>query len=188
MNVTPPVEPPPNTDALQTIQRRTWTRNLAIAVGAALLLVVLGWAAGSIANMFATPASEKALAEIEAAPDAVRQTGDSSGGVEGVLTWSPQLDRAVLELKALPAVDDDQEFLVWYLRDEVPQRAATFTPDDGATATVELEQVWQRGDVLQVTIEDAAGLSAGEPTGDVVLTIDSALQDPEPLHADTLEE
>ena len=50
-----PVEPPPPTEVVQTIARRRWTRGLIIAVGLLLLLMLLGFAAALVGNMFFGP-------------------------------------------------------------------------------------------------------------------------------------
>ena len=42
-------EPPPSTEAVQTIQRRTWIRGIVIAVASMIVLVGLGWVVGSLA-------------------------------------------------------------------------------------------------------------------------------------------
>lgn len=172
VDATPPVEPPPSTEAIQTIQRRTWTRNIAIFVGSVLVLVGLGWGAGSLANRWATPESEKALAEIVGADDGQQQAAQSSGGPEATLSWSDERGLAVLAVKGMPELAPGYEYAAWYIRDEVPHHVGAFTTSVGA-ATVELDEVWQSGDVLQVTAEESAGLSGGAPTGEVVVSIDS---------------
>lgn len=192
MDETParPTEPAPSTEALQTIQHRNWTRNIAIAVVSAIVLIGLGWGAGMIANQFATPESEVALAEIQAASDAREQPAETQGGPEGTVYWSESLDRAVLTVKGLPELGDGEEFAVWYFTEETPRQVGAFRTASGAeagSATVELDAVWQEGDVLQVTTEASAGLSSGAPEGEVLISIDSATGEDEPAEEDTLD-
>lgn len=180
-------EPPTTTEALQTIERRNWTRNIAIAVTASLLLIGLGWGAGAIANQFATPASELALIEVQDAADAREQHAQTQGGTEGTIYWSEQLAEAVLQVRGVPEPAADQEYYVWYLRDDVPVRVGNFRPAGGAEAgyaVIELDQVWLPGDELVVSLESSEGLSPAEPSDEQLFTIDEADEDTEPSDDD----
>lgn len=182
-----PVEPPASTEMMQTIQRHQWTRNIAIGVAAAVLLIAVGWISGAIVNQFRTPESEVALQAVLDAPDALEVPSDTQGGPEGTIAWSDALDTAVLTVKGLPELAAGEEFAVWYLADtHTPQLVGTFLPEtgtDAGSATVELSDIWQDGDVLTVTVERSQGLSAGEPSDDSVFIIDST-DDSEPAEED----
>ncbi|MBN9213590.1 MAG: hypothetical protein ABS62_04115 [Microbacterium sp. SCN 70-200] len=47
-----PAEASPPTEVVQTLQRRNWTRGIAIGVVTSVLLIVLGWAAGALAALW----------------------------------------------------------------------------------------------------------------------------------------
>ena len=162
--------PAPSTDAVQTIQRRTWIRGIVGVVGAAVVLVLLGWVAGSISNHFALSPGEAALAAIEAAPDARTAAADSLGGPEAMVHWSDELDQAVLVARGLPDLAPDQEFAVWYVG-EAPAGVVTFVPE-ASVATVLLPARWADGEIVRVSIEPQGGSSSGEPMGEPLLTID----------------
>jgi len=166
-------EQAPSTDAVQTIQRRTWIRGIVGVVGAIVVLVVLGWVAGSISNHFALSPGEAALAAIEDAPDARVAAADSLGGPEAIVHWSDGLDQAVLVARGLPDLAPDQEFAVWYVSEEATTRIVAFIPGTGP-ATVLLPARWAEGEIVRVSIEPQGGSSSGEPTGETLLTIDPA--------------
>lgn len=163
---------PPPTAVVQAIQRRNWTRSIVAVVAAIVLLVGAGWVTGAIANQFADSPAERALAEIEAAPDGVvAASADEGEGVPVVTVYgSSTLARAVLVAESLPAPADDRELIVWYRTPDTVTNVGSFVPIDGA-AIIELRGIWDLNTEILVTDEPLGGSSSGEPTTDPIVTI-----------------
>lgn len=165
---------PPTTDAVQTIERKSWTRGLFALAASLVLLVALGFGAVSLSEMLNTPADVVALEQIEAAPDAQTATAALVDGGEATVHWSESVGKVVLVSDGLPSIADDEAFELWFIRgDEAPIAAGTFTAED-AEATALLDGTMQPGDTIAVTIEDAGGSPSGVPTTDPIVAIPTA--------------
>ncbi|GAA3913154.1 anti-sigma factor domain-containing protein [Microbacterium invictum] len=167
----PSVEPAPNTEALQTIQRRNWTRTIVGVVGAMVLLVGLGWIAGTIMNTFALTPEERALADVRDAADSLTATAEGEDDVRAAVTWSAALGTAVLDASGLPDVTAEEEIAVWYVQGDEYDRADRFRPIDGS-ATVILSELWPDGAVIELSVDPVGGGSSGEPLAAPLLTIE----------------
>ncbi|MGV9194562.1 anti-sigma factor domain-containing protein [Microbacterium sp. MC2] len=168
--MTDPAEPGLNTEALQTVQRRNWTWTIVGVVAAMIVLVGLGWAAGTIVNGFALTPEEKALEEVQQAGDALTATAEGAEGAEATLTWSVAQGIAVLEADGLPTPGDDEEIAVWFRVGESYERTASFLPEDGAAMTV-LTELWPDGAAVELSVDPVGGSSSGEPVADPLLSI-----------------
>ena len=95
--VAPPVEPALNTEAVQTVARRTWTRGLLALAASFVLLIALGTVAVTIGDRLHTPAAVAALEEIQSAEDAQSVTAEVEGGGTATAYWSESLGQAVVQ-------------------------------------------------------------------------------------------
>lgn len=175
----PVVEPEPElvvagppTEAVQAVQRRTWTRGLFALVASAALLVGIGWGVGSIMEQVRTPAQVQALEQIEASPDAQSATGQFTDGGEAEVHWSPSLGKVVLTTDDAPSIADDRTFELWFVRGDEPIAAGTFDPSDDVTAL--LDGDFQPGDIIAITVEQAGGSPDGKPTTEPIVAIPTA--------------
>lgn len=168
--MTDPAEPGLNTEALQTVQRRNWTWTIIGVVGTMIVLVGLGWIAGTIMNGFALSPEEQTLEDVRAAPDALSAAAEGADGAEATVTWSAELGTAVLTATGLPDPGDD-EIAVWFHADDTYDRAESFLPDDGA-ATVVLDVLWPDGAVIELSVDPIGGSSSGEPVAEPLLRIE----------------
>lgn len=160
----------PSTDAIQTIQHRTWTRAIWAGVGVCILLVALGWVAGSIANRFALTEFDKAEKLIEEQADATAVASEDGDDLTVVLRWSDALQRATLRVDGLQPVGDDQEYAVWFVNGSRFDRAVAFEPR-GEDAEVLLDSLWKPGDHLMISLEPEGGTSSGLPLGDPLVSL-----------------
>ncbi|MFI8633572.1 anti-sigma factor domain-containing protein [Microbacterium sp. NPDC077663] len=167
-----PVHAGPSTEAIQTVERRTWTRGLFALVASAALLVGVGWGVGSLVERARTPLEVQALEQIESAPDAQTVTGQFSDGGEAVLHWSDELDKVVLTTDDAPEIPADRSFELWFVRGDEPISAGVFDPSDEVTAL--LSGDFEPGDVIAVTVEQKGGSPDGSPTTDPIITIPTA--------------
>lgn len=165
-------ETAPPTEVVQAIQRRTWSRGVFALVASIVLLVGIGWGAGSVSRLWQTPAAVTALQEIEAAPDAASAEASFEGG-SAVVHWSPSLGSVVLVAEGLPSLPDDRTFELWYMRGATPIAAGTFEAS-GARATAQLRGQMQAGDTIAVTVEPAGGSPDGTPSTDPIVAIPTA--------------
>ncbi len=168
--MTSPAEPPLNTEALQTVQRRNWTWTIVGVVGAMIVLVGLGWIAGTIMNSFALTPAEQALEDVQQAGDALTATAEGADGAEATLTWSAQLGTAVLTARGLPTPGDDEEIAVWFHVGDSYDRTTSFLPEDGAVMTV-LADLWPDGAIVELSVDPVGGSSSGEPVAEPLLSI-----------------
>ncbi|MEW1836281.1 anti-sigma factor [Microbacterium sp. NPDC079995] len=162
----------PSTEAIQTVERRTWTRGLFALVASAALLVGVGWGVGSLVERARTPIEVQALEQIESAPDAQTVTGQFADGGEAVLHWSDELDKVVLTTDDAPEIPADRSFELWFVRGDQPISAGVFDPSDEVTALLSGE--FEPGDVVAVTVEQKGGSPDGSPTTDPIITIPTA--------------
>lgn len=162
----------PPTEAVQSVQRRNWTRGLFALVASAALLVGIGWGVGSLVEQARTPISVQALEQIQAAPDAQTVTGQFAEGGEAVLHWSAELGKVVLTTDEAPKLADDRTYELWFVRGDKPIPAGTF--DDSGEVTALLDGSFQPGDVVAVTVEQAGGSPDGQPTTTPIIAIPTA--------------
>ena len=167
-----PAEPPPNTDTIQAISRRRWTRGMLGLAASLVLLVGLGFGAVSIGQLLDRPAAVVALEQIENAPDAKSASAEVDDGGNATVHWSESVGKVVLVSSGLPSIEADQSFELWYVRDGTPLPAGTF--EDPTEATVLLEGTMKPGDVIAVTVEPQGGSPTGEPTSDPIVAIPTA--------------
>ncbi|MEI2267781.1 MULTISPECIES: anti-sigma factor [unclassified Microbacterium] len=167
---TVPAGPP--TEAVQTVERRNWTRGLFALVASAALLVGIGWGVGSLVEQARTPLEVQALEQIESAPDGQTVTGQFADGGEAELHWSAELGKVVLTTDDAPKIADDRTFELWFVRGEEPIAAGTFDPSEDVTAL--LDGDFKPGDVIAVTVEQAGGSPDGKPTTKPIIAIPTA--------------
>lgn len=160
----------PETDQVQTVQRRTWTRSLFALTASVALLVGIGWGVGSLTETLRAPSAESVLAQIESADDAQSNRAELADGGEATLHWSPSVDGAVLVADGLPQIADDQSYEAWYVRGEQPVSAGVFESSDGSAALL-LDGELSENDVIALTIEPDGGSPSGAPTSDPVFAI-----------------
>lgn len=165
-------ELPLPTEIVQTVQRRNWTRGMFALVASMVLLVTLGWGVGAITETWRTPTAVVALEKIEAAPDAQSASAEFEGG-DATVHWSPSLEMVVLVADGLPTIATDQTFELWYVRDETPIAAGTFSADAGASTAL-LTGEMKPGDTIAVTVEQAGGSPDGTPSDTTVLAVPTA--------------
>lgn len=164
-------EVPTSTEAIQTVQRIAWIRGISIFIGVSVLLIALGWTAGSIANRLAETPDERALAALSAADDTIVASDlDAPIGVEATLHWSSSLGSAAFIGSGLPRLDSGMEFAVWYVDDDAYTPVTTFTAVAGA-ASVLLPELWEPGQSVVVSIQ-AEDASAGAPDPEPLLTFE----------------
>lgn len=162
----------PPTEAVQTIQRKNWTRGLFALVASAALLVGIGWGVGAITEQVRTPVEIQALEQIESAADAQSVVGQFADGGEATVHWSATVGKAVLTSADLPSIDADRSFELWYVRDGGPVSAGVFEPgDDEVTALLDGDM--EVGDVIAVTVEAQGGSTIGAPTTDPIIAIET---------------
>ena len=94
--VEPPSQPAPNTEAIQAISRRSWTRGMLGLAASLILLVGLGFGAVSIGQLFNRPAAVVALEQIENAPDAQSASAEVADGGNATVHWSESVGKVVL--------------------------------------------------------------------------------------------
>ncbi len=139
-------------------------------VASMVLLVGIGWGAGSISEMLSRTPAESTLIQIQAAPDAAEASGDLTDGGTATVHWSESLGEVVLVSQALPEIPADRTFELWYVRGDEAISAGTFDPSGGRVAAA-LEGGMQAGDTIAVTIEPAGGAPDGTPTSAPIVAI-----------------
>lgn len=170
---TGPVDAAPSTEAIQTVERRTWIRGISIFIGVCVLLIVLGWIAGSISNALSTTPTDRAFAELSAADDRDSVAADAATGVDATLAWSQTLGTASITAAGLPELTDGDVFQVWFIGDEGDRHAADFTAS-GGKASVLLEELWRPGQTVIVVTGEPGGAEPALRDDDVepVLTFE----------------
>ena len=167
-------EPPPTTEAVQTVARRNWTRGLLALAASFVLLIALGTTAVVIGDRLREPASISALNQIEDAEDAQVATVEVDGGGVATAHWSESLGKAVLVTDGVAKPDSGKAYELWFVRGDTPVPAGVFDTDRQGQATAVLEEPMQAGDVIAVTVEDRGGSKTGLPTTDPIFTIPTA--------------
>ncbi|WP_299091924.1 anti-sigma factor [uncultured Microbacterium sp.] len=165
-----PAASAPSTEVVQTVARRNWSRGLFALVASMVLLVGIGWGAGSISEILNRTPAENTLIQIEAAPDAAQASGDLVDGGTATVHWSESLGQVVLVSQGLPQIPDDRTFELWYVRGDGAISAGTFDAGDGRT-TAALASGMEAGDTIAVTIEPAGGAPEGAPTTEPIVLI-----------------
>jgi anti-sigma-K factor RskA len=160
--------------AQEHVKARRWGPRSWFALAASLVILVgVGWGTVFVSQQLNTPASVVALDQIEAASDAQSETATLSDGGEVTAHWSESVGKVVLVSDGLPAIAEDESFELWFVRDDAPISAGTFTADDG-TATALLTGAMEPGDVIAVTVEPSGGSPTGQPTSDPIVAIATA--------------
>ncbi len=141
-----------------TARARSWGARRWFALAASFAAVlVLGFGAVTVGQLFSPPAAVVALQEIEKAPDAQSASTTLPDGTVATAHWSPSTGRSVLVTDGMPALGSDKTYELWFVRDQTPIAAGTFTPDADGNATAVLDGEMHTGDVIAVTIEPAGG-------------------------------
>jgi anti-sigma-K factor RskA len=77
-------------------------------------------------------------------------------------------ERAVLVAEDLPSPPEGETYETWILREDVPEPAGLFEPDDAGVAAAPIEGSIEGADAVAVTVEPSGGSSS--PTSDPLLT------------------
>jgi anti-sigma-K factor RskA len=179
-----PVEPevlapmaaaPMNTEAIQTVARRNWTRGLLALAASFVLLIALGTAAVTIGDRLRAPASVAALEEIKAAQDAQTVTAEVEGGGTATAYWSESLGQAVVVTTGVDSAPRGETYELWFVRDDgTPVSAGQFDTDASGSATTALDGTVEAGDVIAVTVEPDGGSPTGKPTSEPIVALPTA--------------
>nr|WP_315265885.1 anti-sigma factor [Microbacterium lemovicicum] len=167
-------DPAPDTNTVQTIARRNWTRGIFALAASFVLLLGLGFGAVLISEQVNKPVSVVALDQIQSAPDAQVASIALDGGGSATVHWSSELGKTVLVSDGLPALAPQEAFEMWFVRDDTPVAAGVFTPGPDGDATAVLNGAMQEGDVIAVTVEPAGGSPTGVPSTDPIIAIPTA--------------
>lgn len=153
---TPFVEPAPTTTTIQAVQRRNWTRAIILLAVGLVLLVAVGFVAATLNEYANRPPEVVALQQIQQAPDGQSAAAEIQGGGTATAHWSVSLGEAVVVATGLPGLTADQTFELWLVRDGEQISAGTFDADAQGAATVLLDDAFEAGDTIAVTIQDDA--------------------------------
>jgi anti-sigma-K factor RskA len=77
-------------------------------------------------------------------------------------------ERAVLVAEDLPSLSEGETYETWILREDVPEPAGLFEPDDAGVAAAPIEGSIEGADAVAVTVEPSGGSSS--PTSDPLMT------------------
>jgi anti-sigma-K factor RskA len=77
-------------------------------------------------------------------------------------------ERAVLVAEDLPSPPEGETYETWILREDVPEPAGLFEPDDAGVAAAPIEGSIEGADAVAVTVEPSGGSSS--PTSDPLMT------------------
>lgn len=170
-----PVEPERETVAVGPSAASGWgpRRWFTLAASFAAVLV-LGFGAVTVSQIFAPPAAVVALQQIEDAPDAQSATATMADGTVATAHWSPSTGQSVLVTDGMPAPEQGKTYELWFVRDQTPIAAGTFKPDADGKATAVLQGEMHSGDVIAVTIEPDGGSPDGTPSTAPVVTVATA--------------
>lgn len=151
---------------------RRW---FALAASFAAVLV-LGFGAVTVSQLFAPPAAVVALQQIEDAPDAQSASATMPDGTVATAHWSPSSGKSVLVADGMPAPPDGKTYELWFVRgeDQIAIPAGIFEPDADGKATAQLSGEMHSGDVIAVTVEPAGGSPDGTPSSAPVLAVATA--------------
>ncbi len=157
------------TPALDPSARQTGLGRLfgpgGLAAAAALALVTLG--------MFAWNASlqeenQTLQGELEGQQKsyALQSTGEAQE-VRGEVVRLPD-ERVVLVAEDLPSPPEGETYQAWIMREDVPEPAGLFEPNDTGAAAAPIEGSIEGADAVAVTVEPSGGSSS--PTSDPLMT------------------
>ncbi|MBG6055743.1 anti-sigma-K factor RskA [Salinibacterium sp. CAN_S4] len=143
------------------------------SVAAAVILIIGG---GVVVNTVNDNSFQQAqanqLAAIGSASDTQRVDTEIDGGGSATLMWSEELGTSAFIAEGLQALESGKVYELWYINDEGPRAAGTFSIDDDGKAWRVLDGELQSGDVIGVTIEPRGGSES--PTTAPVISIQSA--------------
>jgi anti-sigma-K factor RskA len=160
---------PGATSAAEPSARQSGLRRLfgpgGLAAAAALALVTLG--------MFAWNASlqeENQTLQGELEGQQKSYALQSTGAAQEVRGEVVRLgdERAVLVAEDLPAAPEGDTYQAWIMREDVPEPAGLFEPNDTGTAAAPLEGSIEGADAVAVTVEPSGGSSS--PTSVPLMT------------------
>lgn len=137
-------------------------------------VLVLGFGAVTVSQIFSPPPAVVALQQIEDAPDAQSATTTLPDGTVATAHWSPSTGQSVLVTDGMPKPEAGKTYELWFVRDETPIAAGTFEPDADGRATAVLQGEMHSGDVIAVTIEPAGGSPDGTPSTAPVVAVATA--------------
>ena len=138
-------EPPLNTEAIQTVARRTWTRGLLALAASFILLIALGTAAVTLGDRLRAPEAVAALEQIQAADDAQTATDEVAGGGTATAYWSESLGQAVIVTNGVESAPRGETYELWFVRDGTPVSAGQFEPMLPGSATAVLDGTVEAG-------------------------------------------
>ncbi|GAA2983958.1 anti-sigma-K factor RskA [Microbacterium terrae] len=167
----PFVEPAPTTSTIQAVERRNWTRGLLALAASVVLLVVLGFGAATVNELVNRTPAQVALAEIESAPDAQSSAAVLTDGGTATVHWSESVGKVVLTSAGLPAIADDEDFELWYVRGDEPISAGTFDAAASGQTVALLDGAMEAGDAIAVTVEPAGGSPTGAPSTEPIVVV-----------------
>jgi Anti-sigma-K factor rskA len=158
--------------------RAHWYSNLGLIAGAAAAALALfagGVAVGALldGDNPRMEAQADSLAELYAAPDARRSSGDVQGDGTATLVWSEQLDRSAIVFDDLAALPVDSVYEAWYINAEgAATPAGTFRANQGGLVYHLLDGSLGGGGTVGVTIEPKGG--SDEPTTKPIVLLNRA--------------
>jgi anti-sigma-K factor RskA len=160
---------PGTTPAADPSPRQTGLRRLfgpgGLAAAAALALVTIG--------MFTWNASlqeENQTLQGELQGQQKSYALQSTGAAQEVRGEVVRLgdERAVLVADDLSSLPEDETYQAWIMREDVPEPAGLFEPNDTGAAAAPLEGSIEGADAVAVTVEPSGGSSS--PTSDPLMT------------------
>ena len=147
--------------------------NAIVGVAAAVALIIGGGiAVNSISTNVTQQAAADQLAAIYAADDSQSAKATIAGGGEATLVWSGNLGTSALIVEEMNPLPLDKVYELWYINEDGPRPAGTFTVGDSGKTWQVLEGSMGAGDTVGVTVEPTGGSKT--PTTDPVLVIESA--------------
>jgi len=95
---------------------------------------------------------------------------EGTGAAQGVRGEVVRLgdERAMLVAEDLPSPPEGETYEAWILREDVPEPAGLFEPDDAGVAAAPIEGSVEDADAVAVTVEPSGGSSS--PTSDPLMT------------------
>ncbi|GAA2172805.1 anti-sigma factor [Agrococcus versicolor] len=145
-------------------QRRWFQRPASVLAAAAAAVVLLVGGVG-IGQAMRGPDEVSALVH---ASDVSTQTASLADGTRATLMWSHEQGDVALVFEGLSALDQEQVYEAWLMRDGEPIAAGVFEGGDGSVVHV-LDGELQEGDGVAITIEPAGG--SEQPTSQALLVM-----------------
>ncbi len=136
-----------------------------LAAAAALALVVLGMFAWNASLQEENQALQGEIQE-QRTTYALQGTG-AAQGVRGEVVRIGD-ERAVLVAEDLPSPPEGETYEAWIMREDVPEPAGLFEPNEAGVAAATIEGSLEGADTVAVTLEPSGGSSS--PTSDPLLT------------------